>query len=248
MRDIARKTKQQWKPTLQKLQSQWEQSQDFAIYNTQDYLIITDDCFVNWTSESLARVIQMLHNINYVPDSICDVYGGTGYATAILATAFPTTTIILYQPTQIQAIAAQNLFSQLKLTNVFISDTPVAADVMLAFEVLEHIKQPHKLFIDAKMLNANIIATQATFTQNAPGHYTEYLDHNNAICHRKKIAHKTYAWLDAQGYALMSSRKRHVHPKFFNRMPNIRISKSWQPPICLSPLPEIKFMKCFAYK
>ena len=248
MRDIAKQTKAQWKPALLALQQEWDATQDFSIYGTKEYLAVTDDCFVNWTSESLARTIQMLHNINYVPNTICDVYGGPGYAVAVLAAAFPTTQVMLYQPVESQAQIAEQLFKKHNLLNAKVITSPVTADVMLAFEVLEHIKQPHTLFIDAKFLGAKLIVTQATFTQDAPGHYTEYIDSNNEVCNRKRTAHKTYKWLDTQGYTLMSSPKRHIHPKFFNRTPNIRVLNAWQPPTLVAPLHEREFMKCFAFK
>ena len=240
LKDFRLETKRYWKPTLDRLTRQWyapirphpqgpirEWPYDFSVYHDKDYVYDLDYCFCTFTCANLACLVRFVDELDVNVNSVLDIYGGRGEAAIVLAKLFPEAIIYYHQPVAHQAALAAELAADFKVSTIEHITQLRPAELVTAFEAMEHELNPQTFFSPVISDSTNIICTANSFTLDAVGHFDFYIDRHGNEVSRRQMGAGWMRWLDSHGYTYASSSKRYIYPKFYNRIPTLRIKNTY---------------------
>lgn len=167
----------------------WNDSEetDFGIYSDPEYVKTLLYC---WSCTSGPH-IRMCLDQGLIRDgsTILDFHGGIGMSAALLAMHNPNSLVINHSIVKEHNEIAKKLFEKLNLTNVMITNELMAADLFIAQETFEHIKDPFnelRQILDEKVMPSQYL-DGTSFTIPGPGHFnkTGYMDGDIKVGHKQ---------------------------------------------------------------
>jgi hypothetical protein len=181
-------------------------------YSWPGYMTVLFECFFNWTYRSTALSLQFLKKFEIEPAEVLVFADGFGAASAMVASALPNTKVIANIMGAKQFAIAQNIKQKLDLQNMDVTQHFSSAEVVFAFEALEHFQDP--LAVAAELLEkAGILIYTAPWKVEAHGHFKTYSGYPAADF--SKVFGK---FMRNRGF--LDSRKA-VNFNFFNGYPRI---------------------------
>lgn len=166
----------------ERMHKQWYDSNetDFSFYSEQDYLTLL---FGSWDVRSAQDTDFLIKNDLFKnPKTIFDFHGGLGFTAMRLAMQFPDATVYSHSVVEEHRKSCEKISKELGLTNVIATDKLQKADLLIAQETMEHIKDP---FAEMNMLLDTVKPEQyldgTSFTIDSPGHFTTYLNGTASI-------------------------------------------------------------------
>jgi len=206
------------------LDLQWYSSNqtDFSIYGNNETL--------PWLARHQQRALAYIKNLSkfleanpqYSKNTIYEEGAGLGFISLYLAQKFPDSKIIASNFAGVQFDFCRFLHSQYPLPNLhFVEEGQrTKADILIAFEVFEHLKNPLEFFyLLEKNIDPNIIVDSSSFSVPSPGHFSEYQFGDKIVT---GYPHKTAARLF---YKDIKQRFNSAPVKFWNNRPRVWIKK-----------------------
>ena len=161
------------------LTAEWNarQCDEEELYSSPLYLWACLDCWRTFTARSARLTARSLRRVGMEPQRIVDFGAGIGTSTAQLAREFPDATVVYHNLPGPQVKVAEELFSELGLGNVEILTCEarlVRADVVCAYEVFEHLREPVRVLRELIGPETRMYADGSSFTIDSAGHYRCY--------------------------------------------------------------------------
>lgn len=191
--------------------NEWYDGNNTDVYNTLFFLIASFDCWAKYSR----KFIKMLYNNDTTKDLInscincIDLGNGLGYSTKALKECFPS---VSFYGTQYEPSEQYDYNMFLKNTIVELNKN-IKVDCFLAFEYMEHIKEPIEHLQDLLTYNPKYLILANSFNTKAVGHYTEYKHNGNVIdqANISRLFNKT----------LRDNNYKKVETKFWNSRPTV---------------------------
>lgn len=118
-------------------------------------------------------------------NSILDFGGGIGATTSIFKNEFPKAQIYyLDKKGSLQWTFAEKLFAKQRLNVSMIqslSELKKPVDLVVAFELFEHVQNPLELLTEIERINSKFLAVSVSFNQVGYGHLQEYIFGNMKV-------------------------------------------------------------------
>lgn len=198
---------------------------DYSIYD--DYLLNGYYCWCGWTHKNVLDTVGFLHEIGYTPTRILDFGAGIGTSTVELALAYPNAKIVYSNIGSLQIDMAKRLAKHMGVTNIiFTHENDFAAmrecDVVVAYEVFEHIREPisivQQAILDGK---CRVLVDNSSFTIRAPGHFPSYVSPTGKVIPNKKFRRTFNKAIRTAGFASAEKVLAEWPRSFWNNRPAV---------------------------
>jgi len=156
---------------------------DYSIYENNEYVYESIASFKFYSSRDVRYLYK--HFKDNPPKSILDYGCGIGLSTLYFAFLFPKTTIYAYDFSNKEIDFLKYLINKYSIKNIIIVSSPIPAELVCCFEVLEHNKDLDDFI--PKVLN-NVVkyfAYSSCFKTVYLGHFPEYYFNGKIVPHRK---------------------------------------------------------------
>lgn len=197
---------------------------NFSVYDHPKYINNLDVCFKYYTRINLITSLKFFKDLNIMPKTILDLYGGDGRSSVVLAKAFPNSTIYYHQTAPAQVERAKVLFGllgQIGINNIQHVETPVPVDAVFAFECFEHFIEPHVLF--DQLGDMKYLVENSSFSVKAPGHFYRYVGFDDKVYANRQIKKNFYTYLRSKNMFAVHRKEHFVYKNFFNCTPMIHM-------------------------
>lgn len=211
--------KKRWQASIDQSLHPNDWSPDYAVYRDPRYNLVLPFTFRDWSRATARSVVQFFRDISVVPESILDLYGGIGHCSAFLASVMPDTKVYYHNDVETQVDIASKIFDAMGLNNVTVVDKPVAAEAIIASELLEHFIEPWK-FIGPILteVRPKYFFDAPTYTKFELGHFPKYI-HGGQVVESTAINRLMSKSIRTLGYEQSNSEKNFVRKNFFNSKP-----------------------------
>jgi 2-polyprenyl-3-methyl-5-hydroxy-6-metoxy-1,4-benzoquinol methylase len=205
----------------------WEDG-DYSekFYEDPEYPWLALSFWADWSYANTRRTIQFMDSIKYQSTKILDIGAGVGLTTIQLAKQYPNTTVIYQNIPSLQDDVARELFKELGTGNVICS-TSIShdADVVIGFEVFEHIQRPTEVAAIA-LRHANIYSDSSSFGFPSPGHWPMYYDQDGRLVGRDKMKRSFYSFLSGMSFG-QAHKLGLIAKPFWNGRPAVWVREGW---------------------
>jgi hypothetical protein len=159
----------------QRFQDIWDLSGevDFSFYSHPDYVYLLLN---SWRVRSCTDIELLLREkIINEPKVVIDFHGGMGLTAMRLGMAFPDATVYSHSAVEQHRGWCRDIAAELGLTNVHPIDHLVPADLLIAQETMEHIKDPFKEVLEMmETVQPKQYLDGSSFSIPSPGHFSVY--------------------------------------------------------------------------
>ena len=159
----------------QRFQDIWDLSgeMDFSFYSHPDYVYLLLN---SWRVRSCTDIELLLREkIINEPKVVIDFHGGMGLTAMRLGMAFPEATVYSHSAVEQHRGWCRDIAAELGLTNVHPIDHLVQADLLIAQETMEHMKDPFKEVLEMmETVQPKQYLDGSSFSIPSPGHFSVY--------------------------------------------------------------------------
>lgn len=159
----------------QRFQDIWDLSgeTDFSFYSHPDYVYLLLN---SWRVRSCTDIELLLREgIIKDPRTVIDFHGGMGLTAMRLGMAFPDATVYSHSAVEQHRGWCREIAAELGLTNVHPIDHLVPADLLIAQETMEHMKDPFKEVLEMmETVQPKQYLDGSSFSIPSPGHFSVY--------------------------------------------------------------------------
>ena len=159
----------------QRFQDIWDLSgeSDFSFYSHPDYVYLLLN---SWRVRSCTDIELLLREkIINEPKTVIDFHGGMGLTAMRLGMAFPEATVYSHSAVEQHRGWCRDIAADLGLTNVHPIDHLVPADLLIAQETMEHMKDPFKEVLEMmETVQPKQYLDGSSFSIPSPGHFSVY--------------------------------------------------------------------------
>ena len=161
---------------LKRWSTDWMLNNDLKFHAGKEYAWLTLRYWQRYAYDNTNRAIYAINALGHKPQTIMDFGAGIGLSTLQLAKAFPEAQVVYQNLPGLQTDIAIQIFKDNGANNVVIKhDLPILADVVLALDTFEHIKNPLTLLTKVLTQSTKIYVDQSAFQYpNCVGHYDTY--------------------------------------------------------------------------
>lgn len=222
----------------QRFQDIWDLSgeSDFSFYSHPDYVYLLLN---SWRVRSCTDIELLLREgIIDRPDTILDFHGGMGLTAMRLGMAFPEATVYSHSAVEQHRGWCRDIAAELGLTNVHPIDHLVPADLLIAQETMEHMKDPFKEILEMmQVVQPKQYLDGSSFSIPSPGHFSVYTNGMVEIG-RDHVKRRFYNYVRSFGFQEYWTARNLKKP--FNSRPALfdRVSDRILVPVPYVPAPR----------
>ena len=159
----------------QRFQDIWDLSGeiDFSFYSHPDYVYLLLN---SWRVRSCTDIELLLREkIINEPRTVIDFHGGMGLTAMRLGMAFPEATVYSHSAVEQHRGWCRDIAAELGLTNVHPIEHLLPADLLIAQETMEHMKDPFKEILEMmEIVQPRQYLDGSSFSIPSPGHFSVY--------------------------------------------------------------------------
>jgi len=184
----------------QRFQDIWDLSSetDFSFYSHPDYVYLLLN---SWRVRSCTDIELLLREkIINEPKVVIDFHGGMGLTAMRLGMAFPDATVYSHSAVEQHRGWCRDIAADLGLTNVHPIDHLVQADLLIAQETMEHMKDPFKEILEMmETVQPKQYLDGSSFSIPSPGHFSVYSNGGTEIG-RDHVKRRFYNYVRSFGF------------------------------------------------
>jgi hypothetical protein len=184
----------------QRFQDIWDLSgeTDFSFYSHPDYVYLLLN---SWRVRSCTDIELLLREkIINEPKVVIDFHGGMGLTAMRLGMAFPEATVYSHSAVEQHRGWCRDIAAELGLTNVHPIDHLVQADLLIAQETMEHMKDPFKEVLEMmETVQPKQYLDGSSFSIPSPGHFSVYSNGGMEIG-RDHVKRRFYNYVRSFGF------------------------------------------------
>ena len=184
----------------QRFQDVWDLSgeTDFSFYSHPDYVYLLLN---SWRVRSCTDIELLLREkIINEPKVVIDFHGGMGLTAMRLGMAFPDATVYSHSAVEQHRGWCRDIAAELGLTNVHPIDHLVPADLLIAQETMEHMKDPFKEVLEMmQTVQPKQYLDGSSFSIPSPGHFSVYTNGDVEIG-RDHVKRRFYNYVRSFGF------------------------------------------------
>lgn len=212
------------------------QDYDYSVYSDPDYIFVPLDCFKVWSRPNVINTIKYFHHINHEPETILDIFAGTGQSSVLLALAFPGSKVRYFNSDEMQVKLFDTLVERYDIKNVEILEGPEpGSELVVAYEAIEHILEPIEFMTPILSdQRTKFYVDASSFTLDSIGHFKNYVvhikhpsidDEINRVIPNKEFKRFYFNWVKSIGFyqsfdTQLEGKPGH-HKRFYNGRPNV---------------------------
>jgi hypothetical protein len=184
----------------QRFQDIWDLSGevDFSFYSHPDYVYLLLN---SWRVRSCTDIELLLREkIINEPKVVIDFHGGMGLTAMRLGMAFPDATVYSHSAVEQHRGWCRDIAADLGLTNVHPIDHLVPADLLIAQETMEHMKDPFKEILEMmETVQPKQYLDGSSFSIPSPGHFSVYTN-GGVDVGRDHVKRRFYSYVRSFGF------------------------------------------------
>jgi len=184
----------------QRFQDIWDLSGevDFSFYSHPDYVYLLLN---SWRVRSCTDIELLLREkIIDEPKVVIDFHGGMGLTAMRLGMAFPDATVYSHSAVEQHRGWCRDIAADLGLTNVHPIDHLVPADLLIAQETMEHMKDPFKEILEMmETVQPKQYLDGSSFSIPSPGHFSVYTN-GGVDVGRDHVKRRFYSYVRSFGF------------------------------------------------
>jgi hypothetical protein len=206
-----------------RLEKQWYDSgqTDFTVYDDPFYPYLMLDCYRGWSRMAAVNTITFCLDTGFSPKTITDVFAGSGQTTVLLAKAFPKAKVFYHNTCEDQVFVMRHLADIHEVTNIEVVSEAPSSELVVAFEAMEHLKDPLKFLLPIlKPPAVKVYSDSSSFSIKSIGHF-DFYNIDEVEIPGKDFKPYFFGELNQAGYWQSHLKKHFKYPRFFNGHPNV---------------------------